>query len=127
MGHAATGSSGAPRDVRSEVASCADPRAREAGLSRRFVRVRGPLDLWVYLGGSGDYIVIPGLYCSCPKFQAGARSGSRYCCHHVAGLREALRLGRYHEVDGLDQVEVVREILVLGRSYTVRRAVFARG
>ncbi len=121
---AATGS-WSPRDIAHEAGACRDPRAKEAALSRRFIRVRGPLDLWVYLGGSGDYIVVPGLYCSCPKFQAGARSGSRYCCHHLAGLPEAVKAGRYHEVEGIDQVEVVREVLAYGRSYLVRRALFA--
>ena len=112
-------------DVSEHLTVCRDPKAKDAGLSRRFVKVEGPLDLWIYLGSSGDYIVVPGLYCSCPKFQRGARTGSSYCCHHVKGIEYAIEAGRYHVVKGVDQVSVIREVLIHKIAYTVRRALFA--
>ncbi|GAB6147731.1 hypothetical protein [Stetteria hydrogenophila] len=119
---------GPPVDV-AEALSAGIPgelerRAREAGLSWRFVRVSREPEVWVYLGESGDYIVIPGLYCSCPRFQLGLSSTPFHGCHHVHGVRYAVEEGRYREVEGLDLAQVVREVFTLGRAVSVRRAVF---
>lgn len=117
-----------PRDI-SEALSRRIPeelegKAREAGLSWRFVRVSRDPEVWVYLGESGDYIVIPGLYCSCPRFQLSLGSGPPYGCHHVYGLRVAVEEGRYREVEGLDLAQVVHEVFTMGRAVSVRRIIF---
>ncbi len=117
-----------PRDI-SEALSGSIPgeferRAREAGLSWRFVRVSRDPEVWIYLGESGDYIVIPGLYCSCPRFQLSLTAGPPYGCHHVYGLRVAVKEGRYREVEGLDLAQVVHEVFTMGRAVSVRRIIF---
>lgn len=120
---------GLPGDVGEELSRGIPGELREkalaAGRSWRFVRVSRDPEVWVYLGGSGDYLVIPGLYCSCPRFQRSLTTGPPYGCHHVYGLMVAEREGRYREVQGLDIARVVHEVFTLGRALTVRRAVFA--
>lgn len=101
-------------------------KALEAGRSWRFVRVSRDPEVWVYLGESGDHLVVPGLYCSCTKFQMSLSGGPPYGCHHVYGLKVAVREGRYREVEGLDLAQVVSEVFNLGIAVSVRRAIFTR-
>ena len=120
-----------PRDIRDvfellrgEIPEELKRKAKEAGLSWRFVRVSRDPEVWVYLGESGDYIVIPRLYCSCPRFQLSLRSGPPYGCHHVYGLLVAVEEGRYREVEGLDLAQVIHEVFTIGRAVSVRRVIF---
>ncbi len=117
-----------PRDISEALAGGIpgelERRAREAGLSWRFVRVSRDPEVWVYLGESGDYIVIPGLYCSCPRFQLSLSTGPPYGCHHVYGLRVAVEEGRYREVEDVDLTQIVHEVFTMGRAVSLRRMIF---
>jgi len=91
----------------------------------RFTRISDKL--YVLLGSSRDYILVEGLYCSCPLFQRGLAEG-RPSCHHIAGLKVAAEKGMIDVVD-LDAASlrrVVLEILTAGFSVELRRILASR-
>ena len=81
------------------------------------------LDVWLVEGRRGDYVVVRGLYCSCPWFQARVLTGEaeRPCYHLVAVELVARGLeGRARRLDGRAR-DVLLEALLDGFSRTLRR------
>ena len=78
-----------------------EARVRAAGLSRRFVLLSRDPPVMVYLGEHGDYVVVPGCYCSCEGYVRRTRRDRPGWCTHVYASRLALETGRYRDVSGL--------------------------
>ncbi|MCE4604910.1 MAG: SWIM zinc finger family protein [Aeropyrum sp.] len=98
------------------------------GSSMRYVRVdHGSSSIWVYIGDREDYVLLEGLYCSCPSFAASLRKGG-WGCKHLAGLKAAVRLGRFRSVEATpsEAVEMAVEAISAGIAVSLRRRL-ARG
>ena len=81
-------------------------------------------DLWVYLGKSNDYLIIPGVFCSCMDFiiRTVVNKASSYC-KHQAGIYLAMNKNKYSvlDVDLKEAIIIIDEILNKGISVTLRR------
>ena len=77
----------------------------------------------VYLGETGDHVVVEGYYCSCEGFMRRLARGELGCTH-VYALREAVDKGRVTLLEKPPGVvaRIVWEILTGGRSKTLRLA-----
>ncbi len=81
------------------------------------------LDLWLVEGRHGDYVVIRGLYCSCPWFQARLLPGeAEKPCYHLVAVELVARglEGRPRRLDGVTR-DAVLEALLDGFSRTLRK------
>ncbi|BAA79635.1 hypothetical protein APE_0663 [Aeropyrum pernix K1] len=98
------------------------------GHSGRFVRLEpgGGQGVWVYLGESRDYILVEGLYCSCPSM-AGSLVKGGWGCKHLRGLKAAVSSGRFRRVsvEPGEVRQVVLEVYSTGLAVTVRRRLSA--
>lgn len=109
------------------VESFEHPRIAEALQGTRYARISVHPEVWVYLGGKEDHVLIPRLYCSCLDFLVnvvGRRRGSP--CYHLVGLELARKLGRTRDLSSLagpKAPRIVLEILEHGFSGEVRRLV----
>jgi predicted nucleic acid-binding Zn finger protein len=103
------------------------PKAIKAVVERRVVRLTAkPVEKWVVMGETGDYLVIPMTYCSCPLFTFKWIPGQTdKPCYHLVAVELAKRSGIYHDLSGkLDArtlSELVRELLLQGRSSSLRK------
>ncbi len=112
-------SPGGDRDA-CEVELRASMEAEPGGY--RYVRVdTGESSVWVYLGETGDYVIVPFSYCSCGFFLRNVK-GEVKPCSHLKGLVGTLRAGRYREVklSPSDAVRILAEALVSGYAFTLR-------
>lgn len=77
----------------------------------------------VYLGETGDHVVVEGYYCSCEGFMRRLARGE-IGCTHVYALREAIDRGRVVVVERPPSIvaRIVWEALTGGRSKTLRLA-----
>ncbi len=83
------------------------------------------LDIWLVRGNHGDYVVVRGLYCSCPWFTGRLvrGHGGKPCYHLVAVELVARGLeGRAKRLEGVDEKSVLLEALLDGVSRSLRRA-----
>ncbi len=84
------------------------------------------MERWAVIGRTGDYLVIPMLFCSCPAFTARFAVGlSDRPCYHLVAVELARRRGGYVDVsgrvDGKLLAQLVAELLYQRRSPTLRR------
>jgi predicted nucleic acid-binding Zn finger protein len=108
----------------------APPEVFELRYVKASIRINGVgLELWFYMGRERDYVLIPGVYCSCRDFTLRTiiNKTSSFCKHQV-GLYSALARGRYVELDlSMDEAYVVvRELLDKGLSLALRRRISRR-
>jgi predicted nucleic acid-binding Zn finger protein len=107
-----------------------DREARAAAEELRVVKLQEtPSQLWLVMGRGGDYIVVPGSYCSCPHFQIRVASGETVePCYHLVAVHIAEAEKRYHDLSqslSPQQVEdIVLEALAEGRSGLLRRLLY---
>lgn len=84
--------------------------------------------LWVYRGKESDYLIIPGVFCSCKDFilRTIINKTSRYCKHQL-GVYVAMSKNKYLSIDAnLEEVfAILKEILDRGFSPTLRRKISA--
>ncbi len=89
------------------------------------MRVAVKPERWIVIGRHGDYIVIPGSYCSCPGFQAYVWGRVGRPCYHLVAVELARRSGGFTDLAGrLDPdtlSTIVYEATGSGRSPTLRR------
>ena len=80
------------------------------------------LDAWLVRGRRGDYVVLRGLYCSCPWFQRLLAGTAGKPCYHIVAVELVARglEGRARRVDGAWR-DVLLEALLDGLSRTLRR------
>ena len=88
-----------------------------------------PAQLWLVMGRSSDYIVVPESYCSCPHFTIRVLSGETVePCYHLVAVHIAASRGRYHDLSHSlapsTVQDIVLEALVQGRSATLRRILY---
>jgi len=80
--------------------------------------------LWVYLGRESDYLIIPGVFCSCKDFimRTVINKTSSYC-KHQAGVYMASKRNKYLtlSVTPEEAYDIVFEILNEGMSLKLRR------
>lgn len=105
-------------------------KALQAVASGRVVRLASePLEVWLVLGEHGDYIVIPGTYCSCPHFTIRVvAQGSTMPCYHLVAVELAKRLDKFIDLSGKlsssEREEIIFETIVSERALTARRIIF---
>lgn len=101
--------------------------------SKRFVKLvinseEGFWDpgIWIYVGVDRDYIVLPRVYCSCTSFSIEVIGGRRSFCKHLVYqlISEAQRSYRVIEVDYETLHRVVKEIMDLNISTSLRRILY---
>lgn len=83
-------------------------------------------DFWVYMGRERDYLLIPGVYCSCKDFllRTVINKTSKYC-KHLLGLHVSMKKGKYLEVE-IDVerfLRIVHEIIKKRFSLELRRSI----
>ncbi len=80
------------------------------------------LGLWLVRGKRGDYVVVRGLYCSCPWFQRMLAGSADKPCYHLVAVELVARglEGRPMRVDGAWR-DILLEALLDGFSRTLRR------
>ncbi len=102
----------------------------EAVRGRRVAAVNaGSLKLYFFRGRERDYLIVPGLYCSCRDFQFNVvLRGRRPSCYHLVVAEVLRREGRLRELKmGYeDIVNTVFEILYEGRSSILRKLMLRR-
>lgn len=120
--------------------SWADIVAEEVA-SRRYVRLSsGRLEIWVYMGAREDHLLVPQrvkpvgprsfslrpTYCSCDGFQLRLSSDHEVGCTHVVSFYKVARAGPLApsvKVSSDEMAQIIMEILTLGRSVSLRRAI----
>ncbi len=109
--------------------SYAHPKLASALAERRLVRLSADPELWVFMGRSRDYLIIPRTYCSCRDFLVNVVGRGRpRPCYHLVAQAKANETGIYRDLVGLDWRSVwviVLEILDRGVSRALRRALGA--
>ena len=93
---------------------------------------RSPAELWLAMGREGDYLVVPGTFCSCPHYRYRVAWGlSSEPCYHMVAVEIARRTGRYHDLTETlteDDVEtIIHEVVAAGRSAHLRRLLHRLG
>jgi predicted nucleic acid-binding Zn finger protein len=98
-------------------------------LEYRFVKVNIKLDneeraIWIYTGRQRDYVLVPGLFCSCKDFTLRTIIGrtSNYCKHQL-GLYVAISRKKYLELTMLpnEAYTVIMEVIDKGFSPLLRK------
>ena len=106
-------------------------KAKELVRRRRIYRlVCGDTHIYVVLGFSGDYVVIPDLFCSCKDYELNVvLRGNRPTCYHLLAVDIAQREGVVRDVKlgSIDMVKaIIYECIYLGRSDTLRKIVMGK-
>lgn len=79
-------------------------RLVEEGRVKRYVFEPSGRKLWIVVGRSGEYRVLPSAgYCSCSDFYFRVVDGDTGVCYHLIGQRLAEALGSYDEVHEGDE------------------------
>jgi len=95
----------------------------------RFVRLQIHVNghagaIWVYLGRNSDYVIIPGVFCSCKDYviRTIINKTSSFC-KHQAGLYIALKESKYVvvNVDFEEAYRIIQEIIDKGISQSLRK------
>jgi predicted nucleic acid-binding Zn finger protein len=98
-------------------------------LEYRFVKVNIKLDneeraIWIYTGRQRDYVLVPGLFCSCKDFTLRTIIGriSNYCKHQL-GLYIAISRKKYLELTMLpnEAYTIIMEVVDKGFSPLLRK------
>lgn len=101
------------------------PRVREALKKRRVIMVRsGEKSLYLFKSRGRDYILIPGIACSCRDFEINVVfRGVRGACYHLVAAELALKEGgvRVLDVDEEAFERIFDEVLYEGKSLTLRK------
>ena len=100
---------------------------------RRFVKVNvqgADLNTWVYMGPSGDYVIVPGVFCSCSDFtiRVVGRREKCYCKHLVdQALSEKRGLYRVVDLGSFDEyIKVLNEVFTQNLTSTLRKKLYTR-
>ncbi|MEM0001442.1 MAG: SWIM zinc finger family protein [Desulfurococcaceae archaeon] len=83
-------------------------------------------EIWIYAGRERDYILLPGVFCSCKDFilRTVINKTSKYCKHQL-GVYIAISRKKYVELNvKLEEAYVImQEILDKGFSISLRRMI----
>ena len=102
-------------------------KAVKAVAEKRVVRLsQPPLEQWLVIGETGDHVVVPGVYCSCPAFTVNGVLRGKYApCYHMVAVELAKASGSFVDLAGRltasQLAEIVDEVFASGRSATLRR------
>ncbi len=113
-----------PRRLLAEALEKPPGEAVAAAREGRVYLLDEELDLWLVRGKRGDYVVLRGLYCSCPWFSGRVATGhAEKPCYHLVAVELVARgvEGRPRRLEGLRAEEVVMEALLDGFSRSLRR------
>ncbi len=101
-------------------------KARELVRRKRILRlVHGNRYIFIVLGFSGDYVAIPGIFCSCKDYELNVvLRGNRPSCYHLLAIDIALRENAVRDVH-VDDINLFRSIIYeciySGRSEILRK------
>jgi predicted nucleic acid-binding Zn finger protein len=100
---------------------------------RRFIRLQVQnvdLNTWVYLGPSGDYVLVPGLFCSCNDFtiRVIGKREKCYCKHLVEqAVSERKKLYKTVNLESFEEyVKILNEVFTQNLTSTLRRRLYSR-
>ena len=80
--------------------------------------------IYIALGTTGDYLLIPKLFCTCKDFELNVViRRTKGTCYHLIALELALKSNNFRELRVSDDVlnDIMYEILFSGRSVTLRK------
>ena len=80
--------------------------------------------IYIALGTTGDYLLIPKLFCTCKDFELNVViRRSKGTCYHLVALELALKSNSFRElrVDDGTLNDIMYEVLFSGRSVTLRK------
>ena len=80
--------------------------------------------IYIALGTTGDYLLIPKLFCTCKDFELNVViRRTKGTCYHLIALELALKSNSFRELRVNDDVlnDIMYEILFGGRSVTLRK------
>ncbi len=84
--------------------------------------------LWIYMGRSSDYLIVPDFFCSCKDFiiRTAISKVAPYC-KHLIGVRLAIKERKYLEfsTDMGSAAQIVQEVLDKGFSPTLRKLIYS--
>lgn len=95
----------------------------------RYVKINVTIDkhsyeIWVYMGEERDYLLLPGVFCSCKDFilRTILNKASSYCKHQL-GVYVALSRKKYIELNVYPEelYGIIQDILERGFSIHLRR------
>jgi len=80
--------------------------------------------IYIALGTTGDYLLIPKLFCTCKDFELNVViRRTKGTCYHLIALELALKSNSFRELRVNDDTlnDIIYEILFSGRSVTLRK------
>ena len=80
--------------------------------------------LYIALGTTGDYLLIPRLFCTCKDFELNVViRRTKGTCYHLIALELALRSNSFRELRVDDETlnDIMYEVLFSGKSVTLRK------
>jgi len=102
-------------------------KAKRAAKEGRVIIVSEDPEIAVFLGSTGDYVLIPPVYCSCKDFSINALiRGKRRTCYHLLSFCLAKQSGLIKSIPAPAKIElttIVREIIISGRSKELRKLI----
>ncbi len=105
-----------------------DRRIEYARRSGRFVMIReGKPEIWIYMGTTGDYVIVDRNYCSCPGFASRITREGVGGCTHIAALRRGPEIFHKVNLDNRSVTRIVMECMIVGRSSMLRRVIAGAG
>ena len=100
-----------------------------SSLFKTILVARQPVEIWIVVGKDSDYIVIPGMYCSCPHFQIKVVFRlTDEPCYHLVAVELSKKEKRYYDltsqIDEKILYDILYEALTVGRSSSLRRVLY---
>ncbi len=80
--------------------------------------------IYIALGTTGDYLLIPRLFCTCKDFELNVVIRKvKGTCYHLIALELALRSNSFRELSVDDETlnDIIYELIFSGRSVTLRK------
>ena len=80
--------------------------------------------IYIALGTTGDYLLIPKLFCTCKDFELNVIiRRTKGACYHLIALELALKSNSFRELRVNDDTlnDIIYEVLFNGRSVTLRK------
>ncbi len=105
-----------------------DRRVDYARRSGRFVLIKeGKPEIWIYMGTTGDYVIVGKTYCSCLGFASRITREGVGGCTHIAALRRGPEIFHRVDLDNRSVAEIIMECMTVGRSSMLRRIIAGTG
>jgi predicted nucleic acid-binding Zn finger protein len=118
--------------LRSAYESPPASAASAAGELRVVKIAEAPAETWIVMGNTADYVVVRGLFCSCPHFiirVVGLQNPAP--CYHMVAVEIAARTRRYHDLTHTltpeERLGIILDALAGAKSAQLRRVLYRLG